>query len=407
MKNLSKNILSFIFISQIKPFIIPLPLIFFVFGLKKIFTFRISSFVIKELKIFQESILLKLNAAILIFIGFIPFLPNVFFLHPDYFGNIWFARELISFLILPLIAISYFENLSKKERINGLRFFYIILILNLIIFFINRELAFKIMSLTYSKGGESFVLATSSILFRIQLIGFKLFGGALSLATISCLTYFYYFKNRFNLKGISLIILSALLSVLMARSSFMVYLIFFLNLIYANSKIIFSRLKIKIIKLRISSLFTIALIFLVTFLSIFFIALYLPNYFSWLTEGLPFIAENSYNSSFNDLTISWQEFSRYNFYELIFPSFRLFEGSNYFRNIDIGYARLIFHLGIPGFAILVISLISYLKIISNKLKIPNLEINFIIVVTLFSWLKGIYWPIQPFAFLLFLRVNQN
>ena len=54
-----------------------------------------------------------------------------------------------------------------------------------------------------------------------------------------------------------------------------------------------------------------------------------------------------------------------------------------------------------------VELFSYLKIISYKLKIPNLEINFIIIVTLISWLKGIYWPIQPFAFILFMRANRK
>ena len=171
------------------------------------------------------------------------------------------------------------------------------------------------------------------------------------------------------------------------------------------TKNLIKRMKIKLYKFKLSSISIFLIIIFASILSINLLSIYLPKYYSWLTEGLPFLGGMAFNNSFNDLKLSWAQFLTFNINDLIFPSFRLFENGLYFRRIDIGYARLIFYLGLPGFIILISSFFSYLKISCSKFNIPNLEINFIILVTLIAWLKGIYWPIQPFAFLLYLRVR--
>ena len=52
------------------------------------------------------------------------------------------------------------------------------------------------MSLTYSEGEAP--LSSSSLLLGFSLLGLN--SGAHFIATISCLTYFYFFKNTFNSK---------------------------------------------------------------------------------------------------------------------------------------------------------------------------------------------------------------
>ena len=406
MKNVSKDILSFIFITQIKPLFIPFPLIFLIFGIKKILAFIPNQFFLKGLKIFKNSLILRINSLIFLGISIISFLANLLYLEPDFYGVIWFSRDLLSFLILPFIALSYFSKLSIENRDKGIKFFFLLSGIYLIVFFTNRELASKIDMLTYQTQSEENLLSTSILAqLRVQLLGFQFFGGAISFASISCLTYFYYYKNKFNLRGIGLIFFAGLISVLMARSSVYVFLIFSLILIFYMTKNLIKRMKINIYKFKLSSILIFLIIIFASILSINLLSVNLPKYYSWLTEGIPLLGGEAFNSSLNDLKLSWAQFLTFNINDLIFPSFRLFENGTYFKRLDIGYARLIFYLGLPGFIILISSFLSFLKVSSSKFNISNLEINFIILVTFIAWFKGIYWPIQPFAFLLYLRVR--